>query len=124
MTPFKPITPADKEIITSYILHNSFQNCDLSFANLCSWRFLYETEYALIDDFILFRFYAENHLAYMYPVGKGDIKIPLKAILDDAHALHRPFFIAGVCGYMHQAIEEAMPGMFVFADNRDYSDYI
>ena len=41
MIQFKDIELEDKELITSFTLNSPRQNCDLSFSNLCSWRFLY-----------------------------------------------------------------------------------
>ena len=51
--PFKPITIEDKELITSFIYPHNYRNCDYSFANICSWRFLYDTEFAVVDGFLL-----------------------------------------------------------------------
>ncbi len=50
------------------------RNCDLSFSNLCSWRFLYDTQFAVVDNFLVFKFWAGEQLAYMMPVGNGDLK--------------------------------------------------
>ena len=47
MIEFKDITLADKELIQSFTLNSQRRNCDLSFANLCSWTFLYQTKYAV-----------------------------------------------------------------------------
>ena len=41
MIEFKDITLADKDLIQSFTLGSLRRNCDLSFANLCSWIFLY-----------------------------------------------------------------------------------
>ena len=49
MIEFKDITLADKELIQSFTLNSQRRNCDLSFANLCSWTFLYQTKYAVLD---------------------------------------------------------------------------
>ena len=39
MISFKDIELQDKELITSYTQNSPRRNCDLSFSNLCSWRF-------------------------------------------------------------------------------------
>ena len=56
MIEFKDITLADKELIQSFTLNSQRRNCDLSFANLCSWTFLYQTKYAVLDGYLLLRF--------------------------------------------------------------------
>lgn len=45
---FKPITLADKAAITAFTLPSDYKNCDFSFANMCSWRFLYDSCYAVV----------------------------------------------------------------------------
>ena len=73
MIPFKDITLADKDTITSFTMKSDRRNCDLSFSNLCSWRFLYDTQFAVVDNFLVFKFWAGEQLAYMMPVGTGDV---------------------------------------------------
>lgn len=58
MIPFKDITLADRDTITAFTMKSDRRNCDLSFSNLCSWRFLYDTQFAVIDDFLVFKFWA------------------------------------------------------------------
>ena len=68
--PFRKITLADKEEIQSYTFKSYSRNCDLNFMNLCSWQFLYNTEFAVAHGWLVFRFYADGHLAYMLPCQK------------------------------------------------------
>ena len=98
MIEFKDITLADKELIQSFTLNSQRRNCDLSFANLCSWTFLYQTKYAVLDGYLLLRFYAGEELAYMMPVGTGDVKPVLEALIEDAEALGAKFrMLGGMC---------------------------
>lgn len=124
MLHFKDITLADKEVIRSYTMCGYWQSCDLSFANLCSWWFLYRTQYAVKDGFLLFRFYTGAEQAYLMPVGTGDVGPVLEALLEDALQMGIPFRMLGVSYEMRTQMEEAMPGKFIFEENRDYYDYI
>ena len=124
MIKFKDITLEDKEAITSITMNSERKNCDLSFSNLCSWRFMYDTKFAIVDGFLLFKFYMNNQLAYMMPVGEGDLKKILEAIIDDAASEGESFLMYGVCNNMKDEIEKLMPGKFDFSSNRDYVDYI
>lgn len=124
MIKFKDITLEDKEAITSITMNSERKNCDLSFSNLCSWRFMYDTKFAIVDGFLLFKFYMNNQLAYMMPVGEGDLKKILEAIIDDATSEGKSFLMYGVCNNMKDEIEKLMPGKFDFSSNRDYVDYI
>lgn len=124
MIPFKDITLADKALITSYTLGSPRRNCDLSFSNLCSWRFLYNTQFAVMDGFLLLKFWAAGELVYMMPIGRGDLRHVLDALIDDAHREGQPFCLLGICEGMCQELEELMPGRFQFTADRDYADYL
>ena len=86
MISFRPIELEDKETVQRYTLTSKRRNCDLSFSNLYSWRFLYQTEIAEMDGFLLFRFYADNELAYMMPVGEGDVHRIVDVLIEDARS--------------------------------------
>lgn len=124
MISFKDITLEDKDAITRYTMNSSRRNCDLSFANLCSWRFLYKTQFAEMDGFLLLKFWDKEQLAYMMPVGEGDVKKAINALMEDARAEEEKFCMLGVCTEMKADLEDIMPGKFSFACDRNYADYI
>jgi hypothetical protein len=124
MISFKEIEMADREIIQSYTLKSNRQNCDLSFSNLCSWRFLYNTQYAVVDGFLIFKFRTNGKLAYMIPTGEGDLKGLLEQLAEDAEAEEQPLCLMGILQEMKEEIEALMSGKFVFNFDRDYADYI
>ncbi|MEG1563046.1 MAG: phosphatidylglycerol lysyltransferase domain-containing protein [Bacteroides sp.] len=124
MIEFKSITLQDKEAITAYTQNSPRRNCDLSFSNLCSWQFLYHTQFAFIGGFLVFRFWADEKLAYMMPVGKGDLKGVLTALIEDADKEKQPFCLLGSCACMKADLEAILPGQFLFTSDRDYADYI
>ena len=51
MIKFHDVKTTDRELIQSYTLCGDRMNCDLSFANIISWRFLYNTKIAEVDGF-------------------------------------------------------------------------
>ena len=139
MIKFKDLSTADKDLIQSYTLYGERQNCDLSFANLISWKFLYNTQFAIVDDYLVFRFYTGHHLAYMMPIPKptpsadGILRVVscdecsvnvIKAIRNDSIAMGHPFLMMGVCNYMVDLIEDTFPDTFEVKANRNYADYI
>lgn len=124
MIPFKDIELTDKELITSYTLDSPRQNCDLSFSNLCSWRFLYDTQFAVLDGFLLFKFWADGELVYMMPTGRGDLRKVLDALIEDAHREKSCLCLLGVTQDNCAELEALMPGRFRFTVDRDYADYI
>lgn len=124
MIEFKDITLQDKETIQSFTLESQRRNCDLSFSNLCSWRFMYHTQFAIWNNFLLLRFHAADKLSYMMPVGQGNLKEILELIIQDAQQQGQPFQMLGVCVGMKADIEAVMPHRFNFTSDRDYADYI
>ena len=124
MIHFKEITLNDRDIIQRYTLRSPRRNCDLAFANLCSWRFMYGTQYAELDGFLLLKFRAEGQLVYMMPIGEGDLRAVLHALIDDAHREGAPFCLLGICRDMCSEVEAFMPGQFRFTADRDYADYL
>ncbi|MBP1612773.1 MAG: hypothetical protein H6Q13_221 [Bacteroidetes bacterium] len=124
MIVFNDITLQDKATITSFTMNSCRRNCDLSFSNLCSWRFLYNTKFAIVDDFLVFKFRAKDKLAYMMPVGQGDLKKVLLDLEEDARQEGEPFCMLGTCSGVCTELEAIMPGRFTFTADRDYADYI
>ena len=124
MIPFKDIELQDKELITSFTLNSPRRNCDLSFSNLCSWRFLYNTKFAIMDGFLLLKFWADGELVYMMPIGNGDLNKVLDALIEDANREGEPFCLLGICAGMCSELETFMPGRFQFTADRDYADYV
>lgn len=124
MISFQDITPDDRALITSFTLHSPRQNCDLSFSNLCSWRFLYNTRFAVCEGFLLLKFWVEEEPVYMMPVGNGDLHRAMEALMEDAREEGVPFRMLGISEEMCHELEELFPERFVFTDDRDYADYL
>ncbi len=124
MISFKDIELKDKEIITKYTMNSPRRNCDLSFSNLCSWRFLYNTQFTIFEDYLILKFWAEGKLVYMMPIGSGDLKKVLDAMIEDSKQESGQFCMLGICSGMCDELESIMPGEFHFEADRDYADYL
>jgi hypothetical protein len=124
MIEFKDVTLADKEIIQSFTLKNWRRNCELSFVNMMSWSFLYRTQYALIEGFLLLRVFSDGNLVYSMPIGDGNLRNVLQMIIDDAQEQKIPFMLRGACKNLCSELEDAMPNKFRYRINRKFSDYI
>ena len=83
---FKDITLEDKEIITSRIFPNDCCNCELSFANHVSWHFLYQTKYAIVEDFLVLKYLSEGKEIFMMPIGKGNADHIVEILVKDAES--------------------------------------
>ena len=63
-------------------------------------------------------------MAYMMPVGTGDLKAALKELIEDAGKENQSFCMLGVCANMRAELETILPEQFTFTEDRDYADYI
>ncbi|GHT29178.1 hypothetical protein FACS189432_08110 [Bacteroidia bacterium] len=125
MLDFKPITIDDKEIIQGFFDKNVFGNCDFSFANIFSWKHLYNTTFAVEDGFLYIRFQARDDLpGYLFPLGAGDLKKALECLSQDAKERIAPVHLYAVTQKMFDFIEEIMPGQFSYEKERDWYEYI
>lgn len=125
MDNFKPITPEDKEIITSYTLPYASCDCDLSFSNLCSWHFCNESSYAIMDGFLVVRFRLEdNRLLYLMPAGAGNPLPVIEKLEKEARQEGQPLRLQGVYAEMKEILEKYFPTLFEYTLHRDYFDYI
>ncbi|MCR5077633.1 MAG: GNAT family N-acetyltransferase [Prevotella sp.] len=132
MIKFHDVKTTDRELIQAYTLCGDRQNCDLSFANIISWRFMYNTQIAEVDGFLVFRFYMGHHLAYMAPVWKCSWNEAMRETFakvvrqmrDDAITLGHPFLMLGVCANMVGILETTFPDTFDIRPDRDHFDYI
>ena len=124
--PFKPIRLEDKEIITSFTFPSDYRNCDFSFANMCSWRFLYDSEFAIVDGYLLIRFMIEDksRFADMMPVGDGDLAGAVRLLEEDSLKYGHPLCMLGITPDAKEQLEGALPGSFFYIPERDYFDYI
>ena len=121
---FHTLSLEDRELILSYTRNADLQNCDLAFANLYAWQFLYQTEIAEWNGFLLFRFYADGHLAYLMPLGQGSWREVIEQMHQDACQLGHPLLILGVTEEMKHYIQGICSSKFVINPNREYADYI
>jgi hypothetical protein len=93
---------------------------------MCSWRFLYNSEFAVVDNFLLIRFWPDDNgrPAYMSPVGEGDFASAIRLLTDDALSFGHPLWISGVTPEAKLLLENDFPGGFRYIPERNYFDYI
>ena len=124
MIDFKDITIADKEVITSYIFPNECCNCEFSFSNLVSWRFLYNTKYAIVDDFLILRYHNHDADIFMMPIGNGNADGVVNKLIEEAHSQGMPFKMFAACHFVENQISDEMKERFILEPNRDNFDYV
>lgn len=121
MIDFKPIKIEDKERYQRYLMDDVERGCEYSFSNLYLWGRQNTT--ILHDHMILFSQFNRRSV-YPYPVGSGDKKPVLDAIIADAKERGISCRITSLTAEDKQTLETLYPGMFRFHCDRDSFDYV
>ncbi len=125
MTTFSPITIQDKDLITSYIYHSESKDCELSFANLCSWHFMTESSFAIINHQLVIRFlHPEGFHEYFLPIGRENPLPAIKELEKQAAAENAPLIFRGILPELKDKLEAFYPHAFEYKSDRNYFDYI
>lgn len=124
MIDFKNITLEDKELITSHVFPNDCCNCEFSFSNLVSWRFLYDTKYAVVDDFLVLRYHNHDSDIYMMPIGKGNSDKIIHKLIEDAHSQGKPFKMYAACHFLDNQVSDSLKEQFILEPMRNSFDYV
>ena len=104
------------------ILHNCGERgCEYSFANLYLWG---RQKAALVHGNLAFFSQYNRRTIYPFPVGSGDLKATIEAIIHDAQARGIPCRLTGLTQDDCAALERLFPGKFRYHFDRDFFDYV
>lgn len=118
---FRPLSLEDKAKYEELFFNATERGCELSFANLFLWG---EREIAFFNgDAIVFSRYG-SHTSYSYPLGKGDKRPIIDAIINDASIRGVPAVIGGLTSDAKNELESLFPEKFEYASNRGMFDYV
>ena len=118
---FQAIGLRDKPLYESYLAEETERGCEFSFANLYLWG---RQQLAVLHNHILLFSQFDRRSVYPYPIGKGDPKAVLDAIIADAHTRGIPCRITGVGAAAKQTLEALYPGKFRFHCDEGSFDYV
>ena len=118
---FKPFAPDDKALYEKQLFAAGELGCEYSFLNLYLWGRQSFAE--LFGEIVIFSQF-DRRTVYPYPVGKGDKKAALDAIISDSKARGIPCRITGLTGDAPKTLEELYPGKFRFHCDRGSYDYV
>lgn len=97
------------------------RGCEYSFANLRMWG---RQNIAFLHGCVAFFSHFYGKSIYPYPVGTGDRKAVLDAIVLDAGQRGIPCRLTGLTEADTKELEGFYPGVFVFGIARDMADYV
>ena len=121
MIDFKRITPEDKELYESFMPDSEERGCEFSFANLYLWG---RQNMAVLGDNVLLFSQFDRRSVYPYPVGDGDKKAAIDAIIEDAEARGIPCRITGLSDNAREKLSRLYPDKFRFHSDEGSYDYV
>ncbi len=121
MIDFNPIKIKDKELYDKYLFDGKTRGCEYTFANLNMWG---HSKIGLLYNHLVIFYNYNGHLVYPFPLGTGDKKTVLDAIIADSKERGIPCTISGVTSAEQLILEKLYPGKFHFHYNRDSFDYV
>lgn len=121
MIPFEKISIGHKEWLNKYLHRMNKRCCEYSFVNLYLWG---RKRVAELNGFLLLQAQFDRRTVYLYPVGEGDVKPALDAIIHDASVRGIACCLAALTETDCRQVEELYPGMFQIYCDRDSYDYI
>lgn len=121
MIDFQKFDLSRRDEYNRYLQNCNERGCAYSFANLNLWG---RQQVAIRDGYLLLFSQFQRSSVYPFPIGSGDIKPVLDAIIHDARArgivCRLTCLTAGDC----MRLEELYPGKFQFHPDRDSCDYV
>lgn len=121
MIEFQRIQPKDKPIYDRYFSDGKERGAEMSFTNLCLWG---EQSYAIVEgQFVLLSRFGE-YLVYTYPVGNGDKKAALDALMKDANERGIPFTLTALYEDEKKALQALYPDLFLYHNVESFYDYV
>ncbi len=124
MLNFTTPTVEDAQWAVPLISCSDALGCDASFANTYLWKEYYNTKICRFKDFLLKSFVTSAAPVYSFPIGCGDVKQALDAVIDDAAEKNIPLLIAPISEDKKLYLENAYPNLFQFTESRESADYI
>ena len=121
MIEFRKLTPQDREQYMTCLAGAEEKGCEYSFVNLNLWG---RQRFAFWDGFAVLFSQFDRFSVYPFPVGHGDIKAVLDAIIHDAGRRGIPCRISSMTKKECAILEALYPSKFRFHTDRDDYDYV
>ena len=121
MIEFKSIRLEDKVRYEALLLQSGERGCEFSFANLYLWG---RQQLAFLHGHGVLFSQFNRRTVYPFPVGDGDKKTVIDAIIADAAQRGIPCRITGLTEQNIASMQELYPGRFRYHCDRDSFDYV
>lgn len=121
MIDFKPFEEIDRKTYEHYFFAEADQCCELSFGNVSMWG---EQWAAIVCDQLIVLTKYRGKYMYHFPLGAGDKKPAIEAIIQDAKERNLPCFMTSLTHENADTLESLFPNKFDIQFHRDNFDYV
>ncbi len=124
--PFKKIELEDKAVIDRYLKKKTYRSCELIFSNVYLWSRYYPTDFAVVEDTLVFRSRREDgSISMTFPAGEEEkIRKALEVMFQVFEQEQRPIRMHLVQEQEFELLEQWYPGRFSITYDRDAADYV
>ena len=110
-----------KDAYNQCLYRSGERGCEYSFTNKFVWG---RQKAAFAEGYMAFFSQFDRRSVYPFPIGEGDIKPVLDAIIQDARDRGIPCYLSAMTEEDCRVLEENYPGAFRFHIDRDSFDYV
>ena len=121
MIDFQPLVLEQREYYGRYLRAGGERGCEYSFVNLYLWG---RQKAAVVGENLVFFSQFNRKSVYLFPVGQGDKKQALDAIMADAKKRGIPCRLVGLTQDDCALLEKLYPGQLRYHFDRDSFDYV
>ena len=121
MIKFQPLGLSQKKEYDRYLTNCGERGCEYSFANLYLWG---RQRAAIVEGCMVLFSQFTRRSVYPFPIGPGDKKAALDAIIHDAKVRDIPCRLTSLTAEDQALLENNYPGRFRFHHDRDSYDYV
>ena len=124
MIEFQPVGVQHKALFDECLSWENTESSTDSFGNVFLWDILCRRNVARLGDRLGVEYMCPKGTFYAYPSGRGDLAAAIEALERRASEQGVKLRLNGVSESQRLALEAALPGEFVYIEDRDNFDYI
>ncbi|MCD8144328.1 MAG: phosphatidylglycerol lysyltransferase domain-containing protein [Oscillospiraceae bacterium] len=124
MIEFRNPELSDRPWVDELFFAKNNRGCEYSFTNLYCWKDAYQQKVARVNDYVVQYLSGSIGPCYPFPVGRGELKPVLEALMEDARRQNHPFRLICVTNEEIQQLEALYPGQFTYSEDRHGFDYL
>ena len=124
MIDFRPVQLSDKPWMDACIAAENSRSCEFNFTNIYLWRNYFQMQVAEVCGRLLFRACSDGVARYSFPIGPGDLRAAVLALLQDAEARGETFILRSITAENAEWLDRLFPCTFDFTPERQCFDYV